>query len=86
MKRKAGPADLDRFLVVPVAAQFFAELREGDRRRILVDPASKVVNARGVAHGSAYGTTVTVTVPTPVRPGPLLSVTLRVTVYAPTAK
>jgi hypothetical protein len=50
-------------------------LREGDRRRILLEPAAKVFNSLAVGH-SRYGT-VTEAVAVPVRPR--LSVTLTLT-------
>ena len=50
MQPEAGAADVDRFLVLPGAAAFFGELRKRNRRRILLDPASKVFNARVVSH------------------------------------
>ena len=78
MNREPGAADLDRFFVLPGAPAFFRELRESDRRRILLDPASKVVNARLVGH-PRYGT-VMVCDAVPVRGGVALSVTLNVTV------
>jgi hypothetical protein len=50
MDGEAGPADLDRFLVLPVAAAFFGELGKRNRRRVLLNPASKVFNPLVVGH------------------------------------
>src|SRR5712691_10574540 len=80
---EAGLADVDRLLELPGAPELLGELRKSNRRRILLDPASKVVDTSVVAHGSAYGTTVTVPVVDPVRP--FVSVTIRVTVKVPAA-
>ena len=43
--RQAGAADIDRFLILPRPAAFFGELRERNRRRILLDPASEILNS-----------------------------------------
>src|SRR2546428_9692133 len=48
---QAGAADVDRFLKLPGAPELLGELRKSNRRRILLDPASKVVDPRIVAHG-----------------------------------
>ena len=50
VNREAGPADLDRFLMLSSAPAFLGELREGDRRRIPVDPAPQIVNSVVVGH------------------------------------
>src|SRR5471032_438884 len=50
MELEAGTADVDRFLVEAGAAAFLGELREGDRRRILLDPASKIFEPAVVGH------------------------------------
>jgi hypothetical protein len=50
MEMEARAADVDGFLVVAGAAALFGELGEGDRRRILLDPASKVINPLVVGH------------------------------------
>ncbi len=50
VNREAGPADLDRFLMLSSAPAFLGELGEGDRRRILVDPAPQIVNSVVVGH------------------------------------
>ena len=71
MKFEAGAADVDRFLKVAGAPAFLGELREGDRRRVPLDPASKIVNPLAVGH--RYGT-VTVLAVVPIRPR--LSVTV----------
>ena len=46
---------VDRLLVLPGAPVFFGELRKGNRRRILLDAASKVVDSRIVSHASRAG-------------------------------
>ncbi len=48
--REAGATDVNRFLVLPRPPAFFGELREGDRRRILLDPASKIFDPLTVGH------------------------------------
>ena len=53
MNREAGPAGVDRFLMYfsgPPA--LFGELGKSNRRRILLDPASQIVNARIFGHQS----------------------------------
>jgi hypothetical protein len=52
---------------------FFGKLRKSNRRRILLDPASKFFNPRVVRHGP-YGTTTGLNV---VAVRPRLSVTVR---------
>ena len=47
---EAGAADVDGFLELPGAPELLGELRKSNRCRILLDPASKVVNARVVSH------------------------------------
>jgi len=42
MDVEAGAADVNRFLEHRGATQFFAELRKCDRRRVLLDPSSKI--------------------------------------------
>ena len=44
MTREAAATDLYGFLVLSLAAVFLGELCDGDRRRILLDPASKLVD------------------------------------------
>src|SRR4051812_39421282 len=78
LEPRAG--DRDGFFVRSGAAAFFGELREGDRRRILLDPAPQIVNPRRVGH--RYGTDTDVEA-VPVRPR--LSVTVSVTVNDPVA-
>src|SRR5437868_1943834 len=48
--RETGAAGVDSFLTLPGAPQFFGELRKCNRRRILLDPASKIVDALVVGH------------------------------------
>ena len=50
MKGQSGAADLDGFGVLPCPPVLLGELRERDRRRILLDPASKVFDAGVVGH------------------------------------
>ena len=50
MNRQAGAADVDGVLMLPGAPVFFGELREGDGRRILLDPAPKVCDSRIFRH------------------------------------
>ena len=40
MNSQPGATDLDRFFVLAGAPVLFRELRKGDRRRVLLDPAS----------------------------------------------
>src|SRR5687767_2079625 len=53
MVREAVAADPDGVLVLAGAAVFFGELREDDRRRVLVDPASQFFDARIIRHDSS---------------------------------
>jgi hypothetical protein len=76
VKFEAGAADVDRFLEVAGAAAFLGELGEGDRRRVPLDPASKVIDPLTIGH-CGYGT-VTVEVVVPERPS--VSVTVNRTV------
>ena len=46
MVREAGAADGDGLVVGAVAAQLFRELRKSNRRRVRLDPASKVEDSR----------------------------------------
>src|SRR5262245_60817600 len=50
MEGQAGAADDDRFLILPHPAAFFGELRERNRRRILLDPAPEILNSWTVHH------------------------------------
>ena len=50
MNGESGAADADGFCVLPCPPVLLRELRERDRRRILLDPASKVFNPRIVRH------------------------------------
>jgi len=50
----------DRALERANPTVFLGELREGDRRRVLLDPTSKVVDARELLRHVAYGATVSV--------------------------
>lgn len=53
MPVEALPADVDRFLVLAEATAFFGKLGKRNRRRILFDPASKVVQSDVVRHAAA---------------------------------
>jgi hypothetical protein len=46
MLDEAGPTDADGFLRVAGAAVLFRQLREDDRRRVLIDPAPEFLDAR----------------------------------------
>jgi hypothetical protein len=48
--RQTGAADADGFRRAAGAAELFGERRKRQRRRILLDPASQVFNARAVRH------------------------------------
>jgi hypothetical protein len=56
---EGGRVDANRVLVLPGAPVLLRELRKSNRRRILLDPASKFFNPRVVRHASFYGATVT---------------------------
>jgi hypothetical protein len=83
MERQAGAAGVDRVLILLRPPALFGELRKRNRRRILLDPASKVFNPRIVGH-LLYGTTM-LAVMVPVRAGTKLSVTVNVTTKVPAA-
>jgi len=51
MPDEAGRAGLDRFIKSAGAAVFLRQRREGDRRRVRVDPAFQFFYARTVRHG-----------------------------------
>ena len=55
MALEALPADVDGFLVPAEATAFFGKLCKCNRRRILFDPASKVVQSDVVRHAAAPG-------------------------------
>lgn len=81
MEDEAGLTDLDGFGRLAVAPQFFCEGREGERRRILLDPATQFLNAGAVRHGDSldhHGATTSVCVE--LADDPLLSVTVSFTV------
>jgi len=79
MVLEACATDLNRFAALPRAPVLLGELGESDRRRILLDPASEIIDARAVGHLSTYGVTVTCCVLVAVLPA--LSVTFSVIVY-----
>ncbi len=80
MELQSRAADVDRFLVLPRPPALFGELRKRNRRRILLDPASKVVYSRVIRHLYEM---VMVTVVVPTRPW--LSVIVNLTVNVPAA-
>jgi hypothetical protein len=47
---KTGATDVDGFFAVAGAPALLGKLGEGDRRRILLDPAAKVFNPLAVGH------------------------------------
>jgi hypothetical protein len=55
MDREAGAANVHRFLKLRRPPAFLGELREGDRRRVFLDPASKIVDALVVGHRPLTG-------------------------------
>ena len=86
VKGEAGAADVDRFLALTGTPELFGELRKRNRRRIFLDPASKVFEPLVVGHvwrsesqARCYGMTVTGFVALFV--WPRSSVTIRITVY-----
>ena len=82
MDQQAGAAGVDGILPASGAPVLFGKLRKSNRRRIHLDPASKVVNAGRIVHRNVYGTD-TLAVEMPTRPR--LSVTVSFTVYVPVA-
>jgi hypothetical protein len=56
---ETGPADANRLVVLSGAPMLLGELRKRNRRRILLDPASKFFNPLVVRHAPFYGATVT---------------------------
>src|SRR5690349_18774137 len=58
---EAGPADAHGVLELPGPSMLFGELRKSNRRRILLDPASKFFNPRVVRH-KRYGIEMVVAV------------------------
>jgi hypothetical protein len=76
MQLQTRPADGDGLQMEAGTPALLGELCEGNRRRILLDPAAKVINPLTVRHVD-YGT-VTAAVLVPVRPR--LSVTVSLTV------
>ena len=78
---EAGLTDPDGLQVVADPPVFLCELGKSNRRRILLDPASKVFDPGVVDHALHYGTTVTATVTEAERPR--LSVTVSDTATAP---
>jgi hypothetical protein len=76
MQAEACAADVGGLLVLSRPPAFLGELGEGDRRRVPLDPASKVIDPLTIGH-CGYGT-VTVEVVVPERPS--VSVTVNRTV------
>ena len=77
MAHEAGCAGCNRLLETLGAPVLLGERREGDGRRVRLDPAFQFFNARSVRHGLTDYSTVTVLVTRPVLPA--LSVTVSVT-------
>jgi len=50
MDRESRAADVDRFLGLPCTTALFRELCKRNRRRILLDPASEIVDPLAVRH------------------------------------
>jgi hypothetical protein len=50
MLSQAGLAHPDGFLAVTCTAMLFSELRKSNRRRVLLNPASKILNPRVTHH------------------------------------
>ena len=78
MEGEAGAARRHRVPMLPGAPVFLGKLRKRNRRRVLLDPASKVFNPWIVGHRTKIYGTVTLCVTVPVRNR--LSVTVRRTV------
>ena len=73
MNREPGAADVDGILTLPGAAAFLGELRECNRRRILLDAASEIVDARAFWHvGGCFKRPTSRVDPERKRPGHLL--------------
>ncbi len=79
MKGESGVADVDGLGVLPCPPVLLGELRERDRRRILLDPASKVFNPGVVRHQDP----VTVMELVMLAETPALSVTVKTTMNVP---
>ena len=82
MDREPRAACGDRVFVVPGPPELFGKLSKSNRRRVLLDPASKLLDAGIVRHSPVsdrYGVIVRSCVVVAVLP--LLSVTVRRTVY-----
>ena len=54
MNGETRAAGDDGLVIAAGAPVFLSELRKRNRRRILLDPASKLLNSRIVGHGSMY--------------------------------
>jgi hypothetical protein len=55
MNRQAARTHVDRFLMLAGAAKFLRELRKRNRRRVLLDPASKIFDPWIVCHLAETG-------------------------------
>ena len=75
MLRQAVPADANGVLELGGTPMLFGKLRKRNRRRILLDPASKFFNPRVVRH-ERYGTATALMI---VLTRPRLSVSLNLT-------
>jgi hypothetical protein len=62
VKLEARMADVDRLLKISGAAALLRQLREGDRRRVLLNPAPEILDAAVVRHGRYETGTLTVVV------------------------
>jgi len=80
MKGESGLTDLDGFGRFAGAPQFLGEGREGERRRILLDPATQFLNAGALRHGDSLDHGATISVCVELALDPLLSVTVSFTV------
>jgi len=57
MLRQTGPADTNGFIELACTSMLFCKLGKSNRRRILLDPASKFFNPLAVRHGH-YGMSI----------------------------
>ena len=67
MLSQPGSADVDGLVEVPGPTELFGELRKSNRRRILLNPASKFFNPRGSRH-EPYGIVTVLAADRLVRP------------------
>ena len=81
MNGESRAAHVHRLFELSCAAVLFGELRESDRRRVLLDPSSEIFETRIVSH--RYGTTVTVWAADVLLARVTVSMTFRVAEYEP---